>query len=226
MDADVAGLEHYLEELQKGLRYDLRVKTALANGENPLDILTITKQNIIQFTTPRLYAAVSVVVAAEELSRKYLGGHKVEARVKARGVQHAKALTEKAITEVLGLVHGINYGSYSGTYDGLGYKYRIKFPFHLDRQHAVIDAIALSGPGIKGPEAEADHFVKKVSNLRRIDSDVRPYATVAIGDRDPELGRDLIGYIRHELHLSEQDIVEATEPNTLSMVRAIRERAA
>lgn len=226
-EEDTTGVQHYLASLVRSLPKDQRVLEALDQAKNPLEFLVASKQNMIQFSPVRLFGAASAIEAAQQLLRKFVSLPDTDAATRElSGVKRAREVTRDAIAAVMGQMDGLHYSSFEAVYGAERFSYRIRFPFYLPEKRAVIDAISLAGSGVKGPESEADHFIKKVSNLVQTTDEVEPYATAAVDPKDPHPGRELIRYIRHELQWKESRIVEAEPQAVVEMVRDINQRAA
>lgn len=228
-EIDRAGLELYIEEMANHLPNDRRVQAAMEVG-NPLDILEITWQNIVQFTPARSYPAVSALAAADTLLRRYVtdAAQESEGVGTLGGVTRAKARIREAIRTVLQPLEGqlgVSTFKTERTWTGRDHrevKIPIEFPFVV-LQTNVIDAVSLEAHGTREPFRQADSFIRKVENLRKVDRTMRAHAVVSVDAQRVELGRSLLEYIRSETGLDDDSVVETERAEVVA--ETIRRRA-
>jgi hypothetical protein len=230
-EVDRAGLRLYLEDLGKHLTKDPRIQQALRAGGDPLEVLETEWSNVVRFTPARTYPAVSAAEAANNLVARYVGrvGAEPESARTYGGVERAKRRTVEAIYKVLRPIDGsLNFGAFHGErtmhgWDANELKIPVEFPFWL-YQTFVIDAVSLEAGGQVEPMRQADYFIRKVDNLRKIDRHMRPHAVISIDSQRLEYGRSLVDYIRSETGLGGDRVVEADQAEVV--VETIRRDAA
>lgn len=227
-EVDRKGLELYLQSLAESLERNWAPEASQYG--NPLDALAAEWQNIVRLTPARPVSGRAAATAADRLLGVYLESPEVRRQESFRGVERAKVRTLEAIRTVLELdIPEMGYQTdytFQVPFERSGKRYRLQRQFSfLVKDRFAVDAISLEGAGMKGPESEAELFIAKTRDIRRVsDGYIRPHATVSIDPERKQLGLDLIAYILDRTGLDDNQVVEADEAELMMM--SIRDHAA
>lgn len=224
-DVDRRGLQMYLQDLSRGLPTDPLILAGIQD-EKPLHVLS-SWQSVVQFKTPRLFPAENHSAALSRLTDIYVGDYqKMLKGEQLSGVTKAKRLTREAIIKVLNPVEGFGVRDVEiprtvKDEDG-SHLLPIKFPF-LILDNVVIDALTFDG-GQERALFYADHFIRKVVDLKKLPETYHPHATVVVDKAHRDRGRALISYVRQHTALAEWAVTEAEEAEV--MIEEIKHRHA
>jgi hypothetical protein len=225
-EVDRMGLQLYLEDLAKALPRDERLRGCPA-GVDPLNLLEAEWRNAVRFTPSRSYPSTDLGSAADALMNRFVDEQRVRSSERTFvGVERAKRRTVEAIESVLNLPAGrLGYSSFQGErvlWQGpREVRIAIDFPFQLYQDY-LIDTISFEGGGRTESQRTADAFLRKLENVKKMDRQLQPHATVAVDPHRRELGLGLIAYMQIESGLDERAIREADEAEVV--VASIKEK--
>ena len=214
-DVDRVGLNLALEEVERSLANDQRLRDAIQEGE-PYRFLS-EWQNMIRFTPPKIFPAKTLQGAVGRLVEIYVDDPSKSAERPSRAsLMWAKKRTAEAIYKILNPIDELQLRRDvvvpSGNGDGLP----IRFPF-LVLGTSAIDTLAFESDREERSVALASNFIRKVRDLKRSPSsgEILPYATVALSEKHADRGRKLIEVVRAQTGLSPTEIVEADHAEVL-----------
>lgn len=228
-DVDRTGLEMYLGDLQDSLRFDTS-GVDLAPGKDPFGLWLLEFQNVIQFTPGRPFPAASATAALQRLVEIYITDPQTTGFGETIGtVDRTRKLTGEVIQKVLNPVQGFAVTPFTVPLPGLGpdHMFLLKFPF-LVFEEFLIDTLSFASQRTEFALAQAEKFIGKVLDLRRMDPEfqrMRPYASIAINPERESQGLALMEHVMKKTGLQPSRLARATEPDLTVMMEDILQQA-